>query len=82
MFYATDSDQIGEIRARAHALADLNPAGTPDVAVAVYDTPDGARIELRPRDQDPDRLGEFRDRIADSADAMDGGECTVRIGSR
>lgn len=81
VFYATDSEHIGQVRDRVRALAGRNPTGDAAVNVAVMDTSDGARIELRPDNQDPEVLGDLRDRVADIADEMDGGTCVTRIAS-
>lgn len=82
VFYATNSDQIGAVRTRVHALAAANPTGDAAVKLVVLDTSDGARLELYPNDQDPDRLSDLRDRVADLADAMNGGECVTRVAER
>jgi hypothetical protein len=82
VFYATNSDQIGAVRSRVHALAAANPTGDAKVNVAVLDTSDGARLELRPDDQDPDRLSDLRDRVAELADTMNGGDCVTRVADR
>jgi len=82
VFYATNSEQIGAVRTRVHALAAANPTGDAKVNVAVFDTTDGARLELRPDDQDPDRLSDLRDQVADLADAMNSGECVTRVAER
>lgn len=82
VFYATDSDQIGPLRARVHALAAENPAGAEGMTTSVMDTSDGARIDFVSQDTDPDRLIDLREQIDAMADRLENGECTVRVSAR
>jgi hypothetical protein len=78
VFYATDSDQVGPLRERVHALAAQNPAGAEGMTTSVTDTPDGARIDFISIDPDPDRLAELRDRVEDAVVRLEAGECPER----